>query len=56
MGVVKNVCSQSGHSTLKLTLCQECTDGVSKFFNTGANSGEQKVSSMIFGWIGQKWA
>ena len=32
VGVVKNVCCQSGHRTLKLTVSQECTDQVNKFF------------------------
>ena len=42
------MCGQSSYRTLKLTVSQECTDGVS-FFNAGANSGELKVASLIFG-------
>ena len=54
VGVVKNGCGQSGYRTLKLTVSQECTDGVSRFFNAGANSGKLKVASMIFGWAWSK--
>ena len=50
MGVVKNGCGHSGYRTLKLTVSQECTDRLSRFFNAGANSGKLKVASMIFGW------
>ena len=40
----------------KIDLSQECTDGVSRFFNASANSGKLKVASMILGGHGQKWA
>ena len=54
MGVVKNGCGKSGYRALKLTVSQECTDGVSRFFNAGANSGKLKVASMIFEWVWSK--
>ena len=31
VGVVKNGYNQSGYRTQKLTISQECTDGVSRF-------------------------
>ena len=46
MGVARNGCSQSDHRTLKLA--------VSDFSHGGANSGEQKVFSMTFGWAWSK--
>ena len=55
MRVVKNGCGQSGYRTLKLTISQECTDGVSRFFKAGANSGKLKVASIMLGGRGQKW-
>ena len=45
MAVLKNGCGQFG---LKLTVSQECTDGVNRFFKASANSGKLKVASMIF--------
>ena len=47
--MVKNGCGQSGHRILKLTVSQECTDELNKFFNAGANSGKLKVAPVIFG-------
>ena len=41
-------CGQSGYRTLKLTISQEYSDGVSRFFNAGTNSGKLKFASMIF--------
>ena len=55
MRVVKNGCGQSGYRTLKLTISQEYTDGVSRFFNAGANSGKLQVASIMLGGHGQKW-
>ena len=46
--MVKNGCEQSGHSTLKLIVSQECTDGVRRFFNANANSGKLTVALLIF--------
>ena len=39
--MVKNVCGQSVHGTLKLTVVSYA----------GGNLGKLKVNSMIFGWV-----
>ena len=52
--MVKNGLDQSGQGTLKLTASQEWTDGINIFLGAGANSGNLKFISIIFGWIKSK--
>ena len=47
---------QSGHGTLKLAVSQDWIDRMNWFLYGGANSGKQKVISVILGGHGQKWA
>ena len=47
MGLARNGCSQSGHRTLKVMKWND-------FLHGGANTGKQKVISMIFGWAWSK--
>ena len=54
MGMARNGCDQSDHRTLKLAVSQEWIDEITDFLHGGANSGRQKVISMIFGWVWSK--
>ena len=48
MGLVKNGCGQSGDRTLKLTVSQEWTDGITDFVNVDTDS--QKIKAYKFFW------
>ena len=49
--MMKNVHDQSGYGTLKLTYLKNEWMEWTDIFHAGANSGELKVISMIFGWL-----
>ena len=52
MGMVKNGSCQSVHRTLKLTVSQKNEQmEQTVFLHAGTNSENQKVDSMIFGWV-----
>ena len=46
MGVVKNVCSYSGHKILELAVSQDKIDGIN-FMHTYTNSEELKITLII---------
>ena len=49
MGVVKNVCSHSGHRTLKLAPSQWKINGTNWFFIFNTNSGKLKFTLILLG-------
>ena len=51
VGVVKNGCGESGYRTLKLTVSQECTDRVTKFFKCWYKFRKAKSCFNDF-WVG----
>ena len=50
--MVKNGCGQSGNTTLKLTVYQECTEGVNRFFECWCKFRKAKNYFNDF-WVGE---
>ena len=50
VGMVENGCGQSGDGTVKLTISQEWTDGITDFLHVDTNSQKLKAYHKFFGW------
>ena len=46
----RNGCGQSGGGTLKLTVSEKLTDGITDFFNVDTDSQKFKADKKLFGW------
>ena len=53
--MVKNGCGQPGDGTLKLTVSEELTDGITGFLHVDTDSQKLKADQIFFGCDGQKW-
>ena len=51
MGIVKNKCDQSGDGTLKLTVSEEWTDGITNSLHVDSDSQKLKTDNNFF-WVG----
>ena len=54
VGTAKNGCDQSGDGTLKLTLSQEWTNGITNFSHVDTDSQKLKADQKNFGWAWSK--
>ena len=50
MDIVKNKCDQSGDGTLKLTVSEEWTDGITNSLHVDSDSQKLKADNNFFGW------
>ena len=48
VGMIKNGCSQSGDGTLKLTVSEEWTGGITTFLHVGTGSKKLKADLQSF--------
>ena len=48
VGMIKNGCSQSGDGTLKLTVSEEWTGGITNFLHVGTDSKKLKADLQSF--------
>ena len=56
VGRVKIGCGQSGDMTLKLTVSEEGTDGISEILVVDTDSQKLKAHQKFFGWAWSKMA
>ena len=55
VGMVRNGCGQSGDGTLKLTVSEEWTDGITDFLYVYTDLQKLKADQNVLGGHSQKW-